>query len=39
MGKSRGVPAAVVRGLESSWLRESSVAREIVRPHEEDLFR
>jgi coenzyme F420-0:L-glutamate ligase/coenzyme F420-1:gamma-L-glutamate ligase len=39
MGKSRGVPAAVVRGLDSSWLRESSVAREIVRPHEEDLFR
>lgn len=39
MGKSRGVPAAVVRGVDPSWLRESSVREEIVRPYQEDLFR
>ena len=39
MGKSRAVPVAVVRGVERSWLREASVADEVVRPHREDLFR
>jgi coenzyme F420-0:L-glutamate ligase/coenzyme F420-1:gamma-L-glutamate ligase len=39
MGKSRGVPVAVVRGVDRSWLRESSVSEEIVRPYHEDLFR
>lgn len=39
MGKSRGVPVAVVRGIDAAWLRESSVAAEIVRPPAEDLFR
>ncbi len=39
MGKSTGVPVAVVRGVDPSWLRESSVRAEIVRPHGEDLFR
>jgi coenzyme F420-0:L-glutamate ligase/coenzyme F420-1:gamma-L-glutamate ligase len=39
MGKSAGVPVALIRGVEASWLRESSVSSEIVRPHEEDLFR
>ncbi|HEV3354545.1 MAG TPA: coenzyme F420-0:L-glutamate ligase [Acidimicrobiales bacterium] len=39
MGKDRDVPVAVVRGLDPSWLRESSVRTEIVRPHNEDLFR
>ncbi len=39
MGKARGVPAAVVRGVDPSWLRESSVAAEVVRPYGEDLFR
>ncbi len=39
MGKSRSVPVAVVRGVDPAWLRESSVAAEIVRPHHEDLFR
>lgn len=39
MGKASGVPVAVVRGVEPSWLRESSVHDEIVRPPEEDLFR
>ncbi|MDQ1437926.1 MAG: coenzyme F420-0:L-glutamate ligase / coenzyme F420:gamma-L-glutamate ligase [Acidimicrobiaceae bacterium] len=39
MGKSRAVPAAVVRGVDPAWLREGSVADEIVRPPAEDLFR
>ena len=39
MGKARGVPAAVVRGVDPAWLREGSVRAEIVRPHGEDLFR
>ncbi len=39
MGKSRGIPVAVVRGIDPTWLRESSVRDEIVRPHHEDLFR
>ena len=39
MGKSAGVPVAVVRGLDPAWLRESSVREEIVRPYGEDLFR
>lgn len=38
MGKSSGVPVAVVRGADPSWFRESSV-RELVRPPQEDLFR
>lgn len=39
MGKDRDIPVAVVRGLDSAWLRRSSVAAEIVRPTDEDLFR
>ena len=39
MGKASGVPVAVVRGIERSWLRESSVHEEIVRLPDEDLFR
>ncbi len=39
MGKSTGIPVAIVRGVDSSWLREGSVKREIVRPYQEDLFR
>jgi coenzyme F420-0:L-glutamate ligase/coenzyme F420-1:gamma-L-glutamate ligase len=39
MGKSAGVPAAVVRGVDPEWLREGSVKAEIVRPPQEDLFR
>ncbi len=39
MGKDRGVPAAVVRGVDSTWLRPASVAEEIIRPPDEDLFR
>jgi coenzyme F420-0:L-glutamate ligase / coenzyme F420-1:gamma-L-glutamate ligase len=39
MGKASGVPVAVIRGVEPSWLREASVHDEIVRLPEEDLFR
>ena len=39
MGKNAGVPVAVVRGVDPSWLRVSSVREEIVRHHGEDLFR
>jgi coenzyme F420-0:L-glutamate ligase len=38
MGKSRGVPAAVVRGLDASWFGAGS-ARDLIRPTAEDLFR
>ena len=38
MGKSSGVPVAVVRGVDPTWFRESSMS-EIVRPPQEDLFR
>jgi coenzyme F420-0:L-glutamate ligase/coenzyme F420-1:gamma-L-glutamate ligase len=39
MGKDRGVPAAVVRGVDPEWFRSSSVRAEVVRPYDEDLFR
>ena len=39
MGKSLGVPAAVVRGVDPAWLRRGSVADEIVRDPAGDLFR
>jgi coenzyme F420-0:L-glutamate ligase/coenzyme F420-1:gamma-L-glutamate ligase len=39
MGKSLAVPVAIVRGVDPTWLRESSVKTEIVRPYGEDLFR
>jgi coenzyme F420-0:L-glutamate ligase / coenzyme F420-1:gamma-L-glutamate ligase len=39
MGKATGIAAAIVRGVDPNWLRESSVADEIVRPPHEDLFR
>jgi coenzyme F420-0:L-glutamate ligase/coenzyme F420-1:gamma-L-glutamate ligase len=38
MGKSSGIPVAIIRGAEAAWLRESSI-REIIRPAREDLFR
>jgi coenzyme F420-0:L-glutamate ligase/coenzyme F420-1:gamma-L-glutamate ligase len=38
MGKATGVPAAIVRGLDTGWFREAS-ARELVRAPSEDLFR
>jgi coenzyme F420-0:L-glutamate ligase/coenzyme F420-1:gamma-L-glutamate ligase len=39
MGKDRGIPAAIVRGVPAEWLRRASVRTEIVRPPDEDLFR
>ena len=39
MGKAKGVPVAVVRGLDEAWFRASSVVDEIVRPPADDLFR
>jgi coenzyme F420-0:L-glutamate ligase/coenzyme F420-1:gamma-L-glutamate ligase len=38
MGKSRGVPAAIVRGLDAAWFGDGSV-RDLVRSPQEDLFR
>lgn len=38
MGKAKRVAAAIVRGLDASWLRDGSV-RELVRHPSEDLFR
>jgi coenzyme F420-0:L-glutamate ligase/coenzyme F420-1:gamma-L-glutamate ligase len=38
MGKSTGVPVAIVRGADPQWFRNSSMD-EIVRPPSEDLFR
>lgn len=39
MGKDRGVPVAVVRGVPAEWLRPASVQAEVIRPPDEDLFR
>lgn len=38
MGKATGIPVAIVRGLDHTWLRESTV-NELIRPAAEDLFR
>jgi coenzyme F420-0:L-glutamate ligase / coenzyme F420-1:gamma-L-glutamate ligase len=38
MGKASGFPAAIVRGVDASWLREGSY-RELIRSPNEDLFR
>jgi coenzyme F420-0:L-glutamate ligase/coenzyme F420-1:gamma-L-glutamate ligase len=39
MGKDRGIPVAIVRGVPDAWLRPAAVRSEIVRPPDEDLFR
>jgi coenzyme F420-0:L-glutamate ligase/coenzyme F420-1:gamma-L-glutamate ligase len=39
MGKASGIPVAIVRGVDRAWLRDGSVAVEVVRPWAEDLFR
>ena len=39
MGKSTGIPVAVLRGIDPTWLREGSVHDELIRPSQEDLFR
>jgi coenzyme F420-0:L-glutamate ligase/coenzyme F420-1:gamma-L-glutamate ligase len=38
MGKSSGVPVAVIRGADPAWLRDASVG-ELIRSPQEDLFR
>ena len=38
-GKARGVPVAIVRGVDPGWLRRASVRSEIIREPAEDLFR
>jgi coenzyme F420-0:L-glutamate ligase/coenzyme F420-1:gamma-L-glutamate ligase len=38
MGKTAGIPVAIVRGLDRAWLRDGT-ARELVRPPADDLFR
>jgi coenzyme F420-0:L-glutamate ligase/coenzyme F420-1:gamma-L-glutamate ligase len=39
MGKASNVPVAVVRGVDPTWFRESSVRAELVRRPSDDLFR
>jgi coenzyme F420-0:L-glutamate ligase/coenzyme F420-1:gamma-L-glutamate ligase len=39
MGKASSLPAAIVRGVPTDWLRTSSVRAEVLRPPGEDLFR
>jgi coenzyme F420-0:L-glutamate ligase / coenzyme F420-1:gamma-L-glutamate ligase len=39
MGKATGICAAVVRGVDPSWMGRGEVRAEIVRPSAEDLFR
>ncbi len=39
MGKARGIPVAIVRGLDPSWFRRGAVVTELVRSAAEDLFR
>ncbi|HVW31509.1 MAG TPA: coenzyme F420-0:L-glutamate ligase [Acidimicrobiia bacterium] len=38
MGKAKGIPAALVRGLDAAWLRDSSIG-ELIRNKADDLFR
>ncbi len=38
MGKSTGIPVAVIRGADPAWFRDANI-QEIVRPPQEDLFR
>ena len=39
MGKAAGLPVAIVRGVDPTWLRTGNVHDEIVRDPAEDLFR
>jgi coenzyme F420-0:L-glutamate ligase/coenzyme F420-1:gamma-L-glutamate ligase len=39
MGKAEGIPAAVIRGIDATWLRRGSVRDELIRDPSEDLFR
>jgi len=39
MGKNSGIPAAIVRGIPNDWFRAGTVADEVVRSPQDDLFR
>ncbi len=39
MGKSAGIPVAVVRGVDPTWLGDGSVRDDLIRDPSEDLFR
>lgn len=39
MGKATGVPVAVIRGIDPSWMGHGSVRADVVRSPHEDLFR
>ncbi len=39
LGKATGLPVAIIRGVDPTWLRRGSVRDEIVRDPAEDLFR
>ncbi|MFV2039583.1 MAG: coenzyme F420-0:L-glutamate ligase [Acidimicrobiales bacterium] len=39
MGKSSGIPVAIVRGADPAWFRDGSTVDELVRDPSEDLFR
>ena len=39
MGKASGIPAAIVRGCDPSWLGDGSIAGDVIRPPIDDLFR
>ncbi len=39
MGKSAGIPVAIIRGGDPSWFRDGSTVDELVRDPSEDLFR
>jgi coenzyme F420-0:L-glutamate ligase/coenzyme F420-1:gamma-L-glutamate ligase len=39
MGKSRSVPAAIVRGLDRGWFGDRGSGRDLIRNPQEDLFR
>ena len=38
-GKAEGIPVALIRGVDSSWLRKSSIREEVIRDAADDLFR
>lgn len=38
-GKASGIPVAICRGVDPSWLGEGEAQRELIRPPAEDLFR
>lgn len=39
MGKTEGIPVAVIRGIDPAWLGPGSIQADLVRPPSEDLFR